>query len=55
MLRCSYLLPQPFLVAHDCRGVMWVLVLEVLQEGLPLLVHVGRLHGQDLSATAGPP
>lgn len=47
------LLPQPLLVAHDGRGVVRVLLLQVFQEGLPLLVHVGRLHGQDLSGATG--
>lgn len=34
---------------------MGVLLLQVLQEGLPLLVHVRRLHGQDLPGAAGSP
>lgn len=42
-------------MTHDGRRVMGILLLQVLQEGLPLLVHVWRLHTQDLSGAAGSP
>ena len=54
-LSTTDLLAEPLLVAHDGRGVVGVLLLQVLQEGLPLLVHVRGLHGQDVPGAAGAP
>lgn len=51
-LSCPYLVPESLLVAHDGGGVVGVLLLQVLQKGLPLAVHVVRLHGHGVPGAA---
>lgn len=45
---------ESFLVPHDDRGMMRILLFQMLEKGLFLVVHVVRLHDDHVSGSSRP-